>query len=173
LRCGSGETSRAASVYRAKGPKMRKSDLIGGGIFVSLGIFILLWTLGFPTLDKDHPGPALFPRILAALFIFFGGIVFYRGWKDGKGEAESEEEASLPQNYFNPIFVLILVGIYIGLSQVLGFYITSTLVLFLMMLKLQVPYLRSILISVLLTLFVNFMFSKLLRVPLPIGFLGW
>jgi putative tricarboxylic transport membrane protein len=152
---------------------MKKSDLMGGGIFVCLGIFILIWTLGFPTLDKGHPGPALFPRILAALFIFFGGIVFYRGWKDGETGEESDEEASLPQNYFNPIFVLILVGMYIGLSPVLGFYISSTLVLFLMMLKLQVPYLRGIMISVFLTLFVNFMFSKLLRVPLPIGFLGW
>ncbi len=152
---------------------MEKSDLIGGGIFVSLGVFILLWTLGFPTLEKEHPGPALFPRILAVLFIFFGGIVFYRGWKDGGTKAESEEEASFSPNYFNPIFVLILVGMYIGLSPVLGFYISSTLVLFLMMLKLQVPYLKGILISVLLTLFVNFMFSKLLRVPLPIGFLGW
>jgi putative tricarboxylic transport membrane protein len=152
---------------------MKKSDLIGGGIFAGLGVFILICTLGFPTLDKDHPGPSLFPRILAMLFIVFGGIVFYRGWKDGKSEPESGEEIFLAQNYINPLFVLILIGLYIGLSPVLGFYITSTLVLFLMMMRLKVPYLRGILISVLLTIFVNLMFAKLLRVPLPIGFLGW
>jgi putative tricarboxylic transport membrane protein len=151
---------------------MKKGDLIGGGIFGALGIFILIWTLGFPTLDKSHPGPALFPRILAVLFIFFGGIVFYRGLKGEAAEAVSEE-VPLTRNYFNPIFVLILIGIYIALSPVLGFYLTSTLVLFLLMLKLKVPYLRGILVSVLLTLFVDFMFVKLLRVPLPIGFLGW
>jgi len=154
---------------------MKKSDLIGGGIFIALGVFIILLTLGFPTLEKGHPGPALFPRILAVLFIAFGGVIFFRGVKgEKKGlEAETREEVLVPKNYFNPIFVLILMVAYIILSNWLGFYITSTLILFLLMIKLQVPYLRGLAVSILLTIFVNLMFAKLLRVPLPTGFLGW
>jgi putative tricarboxylic transport membrane protein len=154
---------------------MKKSDLIGGGIFLALGAFIIILTLGFPTLDKGDPGPSLFPRILAILFISFGGIVFLRGWRGEKegGESEAQEEVSATRNYFNPIFVLILIGAYMLLSNWLGFLLTSFLVLFLMMIKLRVPYLRGLVISVLLTLFVNLMFSKILRVPLPPGFLSW
>ncbi len=154
---------------------MKRSDLVGGGIFVALGIVILLLTLGFPTLEKGHPGPSLFPRILAVLFISFGGIVFLRGMKGEKEGAAAEipgDEAVTP-NYFNPIFVLIIIGAYIALSNWLGFYLTSTLLLFLLMIKLKVPYLRSVLISILLTLFVDLMFVKILRVPLPIGLWGW
>ncbi len=154
---------------------MKKSDLIGGGIFLTLGIFIFILTFGFPTLDKGEPGPSLFPRILAILFIIFGGIVLLRGVKPSKEEMEEAPngEVAPPWNYFNPIFVLILIVLYMLLSNWLGFLITSSLVLFLMMIKLRVPYLRGLLISVLLTLFVNLMFAKILRVPLPPGFLAW
>lgn len=154
---------------------MKRGDLIGGGIFTALGIFIFILTFQFPSLEGGHPGPSLFPRILAILFIFFGGIIVLRGLRAGKKEPESApaEEIPVPRNYFDPIFVLILIGAYMILSNWLGFFITSTLILFLMMIKLRVPYLRSLVISILLTLFVNFMFYKILRVPLPTGFFGW
>ncbi len=155
---------------------MKKSDLIGGGIFLALGLFIFLFTFGFPTLDKGHPGPALFPRILAVLFIVFGGIVFLRGWRGEKGGETSdaqEEDGLASPNYFNPVFVLILIVAYMALSNWLGFLITSFLVMSLMMIRLRVPYLRGLIISVCLTLFVNLMFAKILRVPLPPGFLSW
>jgi len=154
---------------------MKRGDLIGGGIFTALGIFIFILTFQFPSLEGGHPGPSLFPRILAILFIFFGGIIVLRGLRAGKKEPESApaEEIPVPRNYFDPIFVFILIGAYMILSNWLGFFITSTLILFLMMIKLRVPYLRSLVISILLTLFVNFMFYKILRVPLPTGFFGW
>jgi len=154
---------------------MKRGDLIGGGIFTALGIFIFILTFQFPSLEGGHPGPSLFPRILAILFIFFGGIIVLRGLRAGKKEPESSpaEEIPVPRNYFDPIFVLILIAGYMALSNWLGFFITSALILFLMMIKLRVPYLRSLVISILLTLFVNFMFYKILRVPLPTGFFGW
>jgi putative tricarboxylic transport membrane protein len=154
---------------------MGNKDLIGGGIFTALGVLIFILTFGFPTLEKGHPGPSLFPRILAVLFIFFAGIVLLRGWRTRVETLQSapEEDFEVPRNYFSPIFVLILIVVYMTLSNWLGFFITSTLILFLMMIKLGVPYLRSVVISILLTLFVNLMFYKILRVPLPMGFLGW
>jgi hypothetical protein len=45
--------------------------------------------------------------------------------------------------------------------------------LLLMMIKLRVSLWKSAVIAVLMTLFVNLMFSKILRVPLPPGFLRW
>ena len=154
---------------------MALKDLIGGGIFTALGIFIFILTLRFPSLDDNHPGPSLFPTILAVLFVFFGGIVLYRGFRPGKeGGAEATAEEALPrENYFNPLFVLGLIVAYMIFSNWLGFLITSCLVLFLMMIKLRVSLLRSVFISILITLFVNIMFSKILRVPLPTGLLWW
>lgn len=151
---------------------MHKNDLIGGGLFVALGIFIFSVTLGFPPLDDNHPGPGLFPQILSILFIFFGGIVFYKGAKSQKG-TEDSPEASVSYNYFNPIFVLLLIVGYMVFSNWLGFFITSLIVLSLMMLRLRVAIWKSLVIAVFLTVFVNFMFAKLLRVPLPTGLFWW
>ena len=154
---------------------MGKSDRISGGIFTALGIFIFVLTLQFPSLDAGHPGPSLFPRILAVLFIFFGGIVLLQGWKDRNGaeEASPAEEIPASRSYLNPLFVLILIGAYMVFSNWLGFLVTSVLLLFLMMIKLRVTFFRSIVIAILVTLFVNLMFAKILRVPLPPGLLGW
>jgi putative tricarboxylic transport membrane protein len=155
---------------------MRKSDLIGGGIFTALGIFIFVLTLQFPSLDGGHPGPSLFPRILALLFIIFGGTVLLQGWRgvgNGSEEAPPAEEIPISRNYSNPLFALILIGAYMVFSDWLGFMITSVLLLFLMMIKLRVTFFRSIVIAILVTLFINLMFAKILRVPLPPGILGW
>jgi len=156
---------------------MHKNDLIGGGLFFALGIFIFTVTLGFPSLEDNHPGPGLFPQILSILFIFFGGTVFYKGLKPKKEEkekeAESPPEAAVSFNYFNPIFVLLLIVGYMVFSDWLGFFISSLIVLSLMMLKLRVAVWKSLVIAVCLTVFVDFMFAKLLRVPLPTGLFWW
>ncbi len=65
---------------------MGRKDYVGGGIFIALGIFIAATSFSFPELDGGHPGPSLFPRVLAILFIFFGGIVVLHGPALGQGE---------------------------------------------------------------------------------------
>jgi uncharacterized integral membrane protein len=39
--------------------------------------------------------------------------------------------------------------------------------------KLGVTILKSAIAGIIITLFINLMFSKILRVPLPYGILGW
>jgi putative tricarboxylic transport membrane protein len=151
---------------------MGRRDYIGGGIFVALGVFIWSLTMQFPSLDANHPGPSLFPRVLGTLFIFFGSMVVWAGHRTrGKKEEPAPQEGSL--NYFNPILVIVLIAVFIGLANKLGFIITGVAILFILMMKLRVSFLKSSLVSVFLVCCVYFIFSKILRVPLPIGFLGW
>ena len=153
---------------------MGSKDYVGGGIFVALGIFIFLNTFSFPSLDGGHPGPSLFPRVLATLFMVFGGIVVLQGWRSTKVKTEdSPEEEGPPPNKFNPILVIILVAAFIALAPTVGFVITGTVVLTILMLKLRVSALKSVIVSILLVAFIYTVFSKGLRVPLPIGYLGW
>ena len=152
---------------------MGRKDYIGGGIFMALGLFIGLMTLQFPTLEGGHPGPSLFPRVLASLFIFFGAMVVFQGWKSRKAKEETSGGEDLPLNYFNPVLVIILIAAFIVMAHKLGFIITGAAILFILMWKLRVSLLRSSIVSVAVVCFVYLMFSKLLRVPLPIGLLGW
>ena len=153
---------------------MGSKDYIGGGIFITLGILIFSATFSYPILDGGHPGPSLFPRVLAVLFIFFGGIVVLQGWRSAKvKKEESAEEGGLPLNRFNPILVIILVAAFIALADTVGFVITGTGLLAILMLRLRVSALKSVIVSILLAAFIYTVFAKGLRVPLPIGYLGW
>ena len=148
-------------------------DSIGGGIFVALGVFIWAMSFRFPSLDGGHPGPSLFPRVLGTLFIFFGSIVVFHGWKTKRVEEAIPPEEGLPLNNFNPILVIILIAGFIAFANHLGFILTGFAILFILMMKLRVSLLKRSLVSVALICFVYFMFSKVLRVPLPKGLWGW
>lgn len=160
---------------------MGKKDCIGGGIFAVLGVVIWVFTLQFPTLDGGHPGPSLFPRVLATLFILFGAIVFRTGWRTRVPKTPSPAEDDKgenviitgKENYFNAVFVIILIGAFIGLSKVLGFIIVGGAVLFALMWKLRVRPMKSLIISAAVICFIYSVFAKILRVPLPHGFLWW
>lgn len=154
---------------------MGKNDFISGGVFIALGITILILTIPFPSLDKDHPGPALFPNILAALFIFFGSILLVKAQKSSPSqdlEPSAGKEAP-SRNIGNAFFVLGIIAAFMLLESWLGFLLTSSILLFLMMKKLGTSALKSLIFSIPITLFVYFLFHKILRVPLSPGFLSW
>ncbi|MCX5819978.1 MAG: tripartite tricarboxylate transporter TctB family protein [Deltaproteobacteria bacterium] len=143
-------------------------------MFAALGILIFVLTLHFPSLEGGHPGPSLFPRILAILFIFFGVIVIWRGWRSANVKTEeSPAEEETPPNKFNPILVIILIAGFIVLAPIVGFFIAGTVLLAILMLRLGVSIPKSVIVSILLAAFIYTVFSKGLRVPLPIGYLGW
>jgi putative tricarboxylic transport membrane protein len=151
---------------------MRKNDLVFGSIFVVLGIFVFTQTFFYPSLEKGHPGPGLFPNLLAILFIIFGGVLIL---KTGKPSGAGEEEALPPAHgkVANAFFVLGIIVVYVAVVDIVGFLLTSAVLLFALMLKLGAPAKRSVIASVCITLFINIMFLKILRVPLPPGILGW
>ncbi len=152
---------------------MGRKDYIGGGIFAALGVFIWALTFQFPVLEDGHPGPSLFPRVLGTLFFIFGFMVVFNGWKSRRTPEESPPESELPLNYFNPIVVILLIAAFIALASKLGFILSGAAILFVLMMKLRVPLLKRSIVSVALVCIVFFIFSKVLRVPLPIGLLGW
>lgn len=150
---------------------MKRNDIIAGAIFIALGLFIFTQTYNFPSLEKGHPGPDLFPNLLALLFIVFGSVLIFKARKLSSEKADSS--TSTPKKISNAFFVLAIVGIYVLVVNIIGFLITSALLLFLLMKKLGVSLLKSSIASIIITLFINLLFSKILRVPLPYGILGW
>lgn len=150
---------------------MKRNDIIAGGMFIALGLFIFTQTHKFPSLEKGHPGPDLFPNLLAFLFIAFGAVLVFKAGK--LSPQNTEPSFSTPKKISNALFVLGIVAIYVIVVNKIGFLITSAVLLFLLMKKLGVPFAKSVFASILITLFINLLFSKILRVPLPYGILGW
>lgn len=169
-------------------------------ILISLGTILLGGVIfflirDFPRLDDGHPGPALFPGVLAGLFIVFGisllvqslwaNLARNRIWKRVEGDLElnppqvNEVGPLVPSKSFsfegiiNVLCVLASISFYIYFVETLGFLITGFLLLVLLMIKLGVPSWKSGVISLLSTLVIYMLFAKLLKVPLPWGLLGW
>lgn len=149
---------------------MKKNDMMAGGIFIALGIFIFTQTYKYPSPEKGHPGPDLFPNLLALLFIGFGSALILKARKLIPIKTEG---APTPKRVSNALFVLAIVAIYVGTVNYVGFLFTSAVLLFLLMKKLKVSTLKSAMASIMITFFINLMFSKILRVPLPFGIFGW
>ena len=151
---------------------MKKNDIVFGSIFIALGIFIFTQTFFYPSLEKGHPGPGLFPNLLAILFIIFGGVLIL---KARRPSATGGEEGASPMHkkVTNAFFVLGIIIVYVVAVDKVGFLVTSAVLLFILMKKLGAPAMRSAIASICITLFINIMFLKILRVPLPPGILGW
>ncbi len=156
---------------------MGKKDYIGGGIFTTLGIVVWMLTFRFPSLTDGnirHPGPSLFPRVLASLFILFGSILILQSARSRAGEpGPSDDAAAVKPNYFNPALVVVLTLAFVFLTPKMGFLVTGTAILTILMTKLGVLLRKSFVISAALCCFVYFMFVTVMRVPLPRGLLGW
>ncbi len=151
---------------------MKKNDILAAILFIALGVFIFTQTIHYPSPpEKGHPGPDLFPNILAFLFIGFGIALILKARKVGPNE--TGDNSQKPTRISNAFFVLGIVIVYVAVVNKVGFLITSAVLLFSLMKKLGVTNLRSAIASVAITLFINLLFSKILRVPLPYGILGW
>lgn len=150
---------------------MKKNDLIAGSLFIAFGLFIFTQTSTYPSLEKGHPGPDLFPNILAILFIGFGLALILKARKHLL--SKTELLPSTPKRLSNAFFVIGIIVAYVAIVNRVGFLITSVVLLFILMKKLGVTILKSAITSILITLFINLLFSKILRVPLPYGILGW
>lgn len=50
-------------------------NLIAGGIMAGIGMWVWSYTAGFPDFQEGYPGPALFPRVVAAGLLLSGLVL--------------------------------------------------------------------------------------------------
>ena len=144
------------------------------GLFLILFAAAVLWHVqSFPSLDNGYPGPALFPSVLAVLFIFCGIGLITQGIRQREKLLKIDTGTLTLPGLLNILFVLGTIVCYIFLAQYVGFLIFSFLVLLILMKWLKVKPLASILMSGGVTLVIYLLFAKILLVPLPWGLWGW
>jgi len=153
---------------------MKISDTVVGAGFVGAGALIFAATLNFPALEGGHPGPSLFPRILASLMVGFGGLLSIQGMRS----RDTTDEVDWLRLYKNPSFInatFVLAGVlaYIFLVEWLGFLVMGALVIFIIMWRLKVHPLKALVVAIVFNTLVHFLFAKILRVPLSLGILWW
>lgn len=152
---------------------MRVSNTaIGVGLIV-FAVAILLHTRTFPTLEEGYPGPALFPNVLAVLFILAGITLLVQGLRSGEKAFKVDVRTINRGGAINISLMLGAVLCYIFLSDILGFQIISFLMLFGLMKWFRVSTLLCLFVACGVTLGIYLLFAKMLLVPLPWGLFGW
>jgi putative tricarboxylic transport membrane protein len=152
---------------------MRVSNTAIGLIQIVFGTAVFLYARTFPRLEKDMPGPALFPIVLAVLFILTGVILVIQGIRNREKLLKFDTTGLRTSGVINILVVLAVILFYIFLADFFGFQITSFVLLFILMKWLRVSIRGSLIMAFGVTLSIYFLFAKMLMVPLPWGLLGW
>ena len=154
---------------------MKFSDLLIGVVLVAIGAGVLAYGLTLPPMPGQRYGAGLFPILLGCCFAGFGLRFAWTGWRERRAAAmplvSLADWANDTRLVGNMLLVLALIIVYVLLSQRVGFIILSFAILLVLFWRLRVPLLRSALIAVLATAFIQVSFVNVLRVPLPGGLL--
>lgn len=153
---------------------MKVSDTVVGAGFIAAGALIFSGTLGYPTLEAGHPGPSLFPRLLAGLMAVFGGLLSLQGLR-ARDVTDEVDWLRLHRNpgFLNALVILAGVLTYIFLVERVGFLLMGALIVFIIMWRLQVRLWVAAAVAIVFNTAVYFLFAKILRVPLSLGLLWW
>ena len=152
---------------------MRVSNTAIGMVLIIFASTVLVHVQSFPKLDNGYPGPALFPSVLAVLFIFCGIGLIIQGIRQREKVLKFDLGTIAPAGWINIAFVLGTVVCYILLAEYLGFLIFSLVILIILMKWLKVKILPNLAMSITVTLAIYLLFAKVLLVPLPRGLWGW
>jgi hypothetical protein len=149
---------------------MRKSDLICGLFWLSLGMLITFWSMDYAVGSIVSPGPGFLPLVLGILLMLLSIILLKEFIKDGL--IKNTGPASLPADWKKIGYTISILLAATFLFETLGYFITIFLLMLLLMLVAELKSWKKILlIAVFSTFGVHLVFVVLLEQPLPVGFL--
>jgi len=143
----------------------------GSLIFLAVGIYGLIFSVGLPLGRWNEPGPAVFPLALSILLCASGIYWFLQGKEKGE-KKESGGRVGFVQKYKTPLQIIGLTGAFIIVLEPLGYVLASTLYIFVLFFwvsryKLWIAVILALAFGAGSWLF----FEKLLATPLPQGIL--
>ena len=146
---------------------MRKYDK-----FLTIGLFILE-VFYFLLIKQLPPKAARYPYFVLGLMIFLTLLLAINTFLiKPKNTEENKEEDQFKGNLYGQFFLVIaLSAVYVILIDIIGFFVTTAVYLFVTMLALKSNIKWSIIVSILFPIFLYLIFVSFLKVPVPRGFL--
>ena len=156
------------------------TDHIIGIICLLVSTVMLYVSRSFPTATtgaSDLTGPSFYPNILALVFALCGIGEIIAGFT----HAEERKTLDLKRltgalrnpGFLNVILIIVLIIGFMLLMEILGFIICSYLMVFILMWRFGVNWIRKTLYSVILVALIYLLFGKLFKIYLPSGVLGY
>jgi putative tricarboxylic transport membrane protein len=150
---------------------MKKYDIVGGLIWLILGIALCIESIRLSLGHLHRPGPGFVSFLSGAFLGLFGLVLLLSNLKGlRKEERLTDIKIGVKKNWKNFIFTLLLMIGYFLLLETLGFLLTSFLFLFFSF-KLTKPkkWLGSLILAVSAIIVSYIIFIFLLKCPFPKG----
>lgn len=147
---------------------MRKANFIASGIFTAFALFIITISSKYPPSNHGVPGPGMFPIIIASLIIASAIALVVVTLKLGK---DQDTEVDLKSRNIITVYITMTgLIIYLVLLPMVGF-VSTTFVMLLLYVKWysKRAWWKCIVISLLFTLAIFFLFGTVLNVPMRFG----
>ena len=155
---------------------MKVNDAVTGLVLVVFALAVFYFSQGAPTIRGSIYGAAMFPRMVAGLM---GACGFYMLAKEtlvrvrgGKGSPlfAAPDWVRSPWRVGNFILIIASLVVYILFSDLVGFDLIGTVILFALFASLRKGRLASsFIIALVATGIIHYVFGHFLRVPLPWG----
>ena len=147
---------------------MRKANFIASGLFTAFAIFIITISSKYPPSNHGVPGPGVFPIIIATLIILSAiALIVVTLKSSAKGDTEVDLKS---KNIINVYIAMTGLVIYLVLLPMLGF-VSTTFVMLLLYVRWfsKRAWWKCIVISLVFTLAIFFLFGTVLNVPMRFG----
>ena len=146
---------------------MRKYDK-----FLTIGLFILE-AFYFLLIKQLPPKAARYPYFVLGLMVFLTLLLAINTFLiKPKNTEENKEEDQFKGNLYGQFFlVIVLSAVYVILIDIIGFFVTTAIYLFVTMVILKSNIKWSIVVSIVFPIFLYLVFVSFLKVPVPRGFL--
>ncbi len=149
---------------------MRFSDTMLGGMLLAFALALAGYSWTFPAIPGQHYGAATFPMVIAIGFAGCGIALAVRGLRAGGEPLVARTEWTRRPGALPAVLTTVaLVLVYIVFARRIGFIPMMAALLIVMLWMLRVAWWQAILIAVVATLIIDFVFRSVLLVPLPLG----
>ncbi|WP_428770856.1 tripartite tricarboxylate transporter TctB family protein [Treponema sp. HNW] len=149
---------------------MKKADLITGSVFAFFSLLVISASYRFPVAKDGVPGPGTWPIIIAAVMLFASILIIVQGLKNAQTEDKAVDIASADSIRVYVSMVSLIA--YLLLMNVLGFVISTIIMLFLFIKRLgNYKWHKTLFVSAVVTAVVYGVFKYVLKVPFRFGFL--
>jgi putative tricarboxylic transport membrane protein len=159
---------------------MLLSDRTTGLTLVGLGALAIYGGSRLPPMPGQEIGPSVFPMLIGAGLALCGAMITFGIGRSYEEEAEAEiaslqglePEAKQPKFYgLRALIPIALLLFYVVASEAIGFVPVAFIIVATMALTLGASWKQALPLALIMAPVIHLLFSKLLRVPLPIGIL--
>ena len=161
---------------------MHLSDRVTGSTLIVLGSLAIYGASRLPPMPGHDIGPSVFPTVIGAGLALCGAMIAFGIGRSYEEEAEAElaahqdprqriEPAQSRFHGFRALIPVALLLFYVVAADFIGFVPIAAIIIGTMALSLGANWRHGLALALITPPIVHLLFSKLLRVPLPIGIL--